>query len=357
MRLSFIAAEVAWVCLASSCSQPAGAQQSNQKTAAEVFKNIQVLKRVPADQWFDTMAFIAGSLGVTCEHCHTSSFDIDEGNPAKLKAREMMRMVDEINRNHFGADIVVTCNTCHRGALKPQHAPIPNAEHWMKSAEKVLPLPSSEEILGRYRKSIRVGTGDAVQTQAVSLQVATYGGTGPARLSSFDFLLDGHDKIRASTRDGRIGKTLVKNGQEAWINDGSGWRILKAGEESNVFDAVNILRPDQVGNVENAGLVFEDKVDGQPAYVIPVDLKNEKKWFFFDANSGELLRQRILFPSFYGDGSADIDYLDYRTFGKVLLPTTFHFVNAGGSGLTISHASSRRVNLTLEDSQFDKPKD
>ena len=35
------------------------AQQS--KTAGESFKNIQVLKRVPADQWFDTMAFIAGS--------------------------------------------------------------------------------------------------------------------------------------------------------------------------------------------------------------------------------------------------------------------------------------------------------
>jgi hypothetical protein len=357
MRLPLGTAAAIYVGFASSCAQLAHAQQSNQKTAAEVFKNIQVLKRVPADQWFDTMAFIAGSLGVTCEHCHTSSFELDEGNPAKLKAREMMRMVDEINRNHFDGSIVVTCNTCHRGALKPQHAPIPDAEHWMKAAQKASPLPSSDEILARYRKSIRVGTGDPVQTQAVSLQVATYGGTGPARLSSFDFLLDGHDKIRASTRDGQIGKTLVKNGQEAWINDGSGWRILKPGEESNVFDTVNILRPDQVGNVENAGAVFEDKVDGQRAYVIPVELKNEQKWFFFDASSGELLRQRILFPSFYGNGSVDIDYSDYRAFGKVLLPTTFHFVNAGGSGLTISHAASRRVNLALEHSQFEKPKD
>lgn len=357
LRLPFIASAVACIGLASSCPQLADAQQSNQKTAAEVFKNIQVLKRVPANQWFDTMAFIAGSLGVTCEHCHTSSFDVDDGNPAKLKAREMMRMVDEINRNHFDGNIVVTCNTCHRGTLKPQHAPIPDAGHWMKAAENASPLPSFGEILARYRRSIKAGTGDAVMTQAVSLQVATYGGTGPARLSSLDLLLDGHDKIRVSTRDGQIGKTLVKNGQEAWINDGSGWRILKPGEESNVFDAVNILKPDQVGNIENAGAVFEDKVDGQRAFVIPVDLKDERKWFFFDASSGELLRQRILFPSFYGDGSVDIDYSDYRTFGKVLLPTTVHFVNAGGSGLTISHATSRRVNLTLENSQFEKPKD
>jgi len=302
------------------------------------------------------MAFIAGSLGVTCDHCHTSSFDLDEGNPAKLKAREMMRMVDEINRNHFDANNVVTCNTCHRGTLKPQHAPIPDAGHRMKAAEKTSPPPSSEEILARYRKSIKVGTGDAVRTQAVSLQLATYGGTGPAKLRSLDLLLDGSDKIRVSARDGDIVKTIIKNGKEGWIKDGPGWRAMKRGEESNVFDAVDFLRPDQVGTIENSGAVFEDKVDGQRAYVIPADLKDEKKWFFFDPGSGVLLRQRIFFPSFYGDGSVDIDYSDYRVFGKVLLPTTFHFVNAGGSGLTISQATSRRINIRVEPNEFETTK-
>src|SRR5262245_55047841 len=95
-------------------------QAQQPKTAAEEFKNIQVLKRVPADQWFDTMAFIAGSLGVTCDHCHSAKFETDEGNPAKLKAREMMRMVDAINAEHFEGQNVVTCNSCHRGTLKPQ---------------------------------------------------------------------------------------------------------------------------------------------------------------------------------------------------------------------------------------------
>jgi hypothetical protein len=132
---------------------------------------------------------------------------------------------------------------------------------------------------------------------------------------------------------------------------------MKKGEESNVFDAIDILSPDQVGTVESAGAVLEDKVDGQRAFVVPVASKGEKKWYFFDARSGILLRQRIFFPSFYGDGSVDIDYFDYQTFGKVLLPTTFHFVNAGGSGLTISHATSRRVNLAVEPTQFEKPKE
>jgi len=356
LRLPFIAAAVAWIGFASSCSQLAGAQQPNQKTAAEVFKNIQVLKRVPANQWFDTMSFIAGSLGVTCDHCHTSSFDVDEGNPAKLKAREMMRMVDEINSNHFDSHIAVTCNTCHRGTLKPQHGPVPNVEHWKKAAEKVEPPPSSAEILARYRKLIGKGTGDAVHTQSVSFEIATYNGTGPARQNSLDVLLDGSDKIRTSTRDGQTVKTLIKNGHEAWINEGAGWRAMNEGEASTAFEDANILSPDQVGDIDSSGAVFEDKVNGERAYVIPVELKHGRKWFFFDVNSGVLLRKRIFFPSFYGDGSVDFEYADYRNYGKAVLPTTFQIVNAGGNGLTISHATSRRVNIGIKGSEFETTK-
>lgn len=352
MRFPSIAIVVTWIGIASFCSQLADAQQSNQKTAAEVFKNIQVLKRVPADQWFDTMAFIAGSLGVTCDHCHTSSFDVD-GNPAKLKAREMMRMVDEINRNHFDANTVVTCNTCHRGTLKPQHGPVPDVEHWRKAAEKTSPLPSAAEILARYRRLIGEGTDDAVHTQSVALQRATYNGTEPARQSSLDVLLEGHDKIRTSIRDGQTVKTLVKNGHEAWTNDGAGWRAMNEGEASTAFEDASILNPNQVGDVGNPGAVFEDKVNGERAYVIPVELLQGRKWFFFDASSGVLLRKRIFFPSFYGDGSVDFEYADYRPFGRTVLPTTFQIVNAGGAGLTISHATSRRVNIGIRDSEFE----
>ena len=40
------------------------------KLAEEQFKNIQVLKGVPADQVFRAMQFITSSLGVECEYCH-----------------------------------------------------------------------------------------------------------------------------------------------------------------------------------------------------------------------------------------------------------------------------------------------
>src|SRR5512139_1862228 len=40
------------------------------KKASEQFKNIQVLKDVPADQLIPTMQFMAASLGVGCDLCH-----------------------------------------------------------------------------------------------------------------------------------------------------------------------------------------------------------------------------------------------------------------------------------------------
>src|ERR1700739_4043907 len=58
------------------------------KTAEQQFKNIQVLKTIPADQLIPTMQFISGSLGVECEFCHVEgAMDKDDKKP-KAAARK-----------------------------------------------------------------------------------------------------------------------------------------------------------------------------------------------------------------------------------------------------------------------------
>jgi hypothetical protein len=292
---------------------------------------------------------------VTCDHCHTSSFEVDEGNHAKLRAREMMRMVDQINENHFNGNTVVTCNTCHRGSLKPQAAPVPEAENWIKAAQQAPPSPSPAAILARYRKSIGIGDSNPAPalTQSVLLQVATYGGTGAAKQSSIEVLLGGSNMIRLSNHEGQMIRTLLRNGQKVWKNEGQGWKSISEGEASTAFEMATLLAVDQVGDVETANPASEDRVYRQRAFVVPVTSKDGRKSLFFDVDTGVLLKQRIFFSSFYGDGSVDIDYTDYRRFGKFLLPTTFQITNAGGSGLTISHATSRKLNIRLKHSDFD----
>src|SRR5260370_23648665 len=52
------------------------------KKTEEQFKNIQVLKGIPAEQLIPTMQFITASLGVDCEFCHVhNAFENDDKKP------------------------------------------------------------------------------------------------------------------------------------------------------------------------------------------------------------------------------------------------------------------------------------
>ena len=102
--------------------QSAAAQgpQPGQK-AGDFFKNVQILKEIPANLMQPTMQFIEISLGVHCNYCHdddNTKRELDV-KPTKARAREMLRMVNTINETTFGGRQVVTCYTCHRGSTKP----------------------------------------------------------------------------------------------------------------------------------------------------------------------------------------------------------------------------------------------
>src|ERR1700751_4267911 len=107
----------------SSAQTQSNTATTTAKTAEQQFKNIQVLKTIPADQLIPSMQFISGSLGVECEFCHVEgAFDKDEKRP-KLAARKMIQMMFAINKDHFDGHRDVTCNTCHRGSAHPVSIP------------------------------------------------------------------------------------------------------------------------------------------------------------------------------------------------------------------------------------------
>jgi hypothetical protein len=93
------------------------------KTAVQQFKNIQVLKDIPADQLIPAMQFITASLGVECEFCHVEgAFEKDDKKP-KQTARVMMGMMFTINQDNFDGHREVTCYSCHRGSTDPVATP------------------------------------------------------------------------------------------------------------------------------------------------------------------------------------------------------------------------------------------
>jgi hypothetical protein len=106
------------------------AQAAPVKKASEQFKNIQVLKDLPADQLYPTMHFMADSLGIQCVDCHVGIPGQVDGEKddkqMKLTARKMLLMTMEINKSNFDSrnnSHAVTCYTCHRGSRQPLSEP------------------------------------------------------------------------------------------------------------------------------------------------------------------------------------------------------------------------------------------
>ena len=196
------------------------------KKAEEQFKNIRVLKGVPADQIFPTMQFITASLGVECEFCHVqNAFDKDD-KKAKQIARKMMEMMFAINKDNFEGHREVTCYSCHRGNAHPVAIPTvatdePGSamvaphhhEDAKPEAAKESTGPTADQLLDKYvqaagvvtaieKISSRIMTG-AIEIGGMSLPIEIYA-KDPEKRISFTHM-QGGDNVTAF------------NGQEGWL--------------------------------------------------------------------------------------------------------------------------------------------
>lgn len=95
--------------------------------AESVFKNIKILKGVPAGRLVNIMNNGFGrSLGVSCGFCHVPGKWDQDDKENKNTARLMFAMVQTINRDYIskvpndrGPPPTVSCMTCHRGSPWP----------------------------------------------------------------------------------------------------------------------------------------------------------------------------------------------------------------------------------------------
>ncbi|MBI4512363.1 MAG: c-type cytochrome [Deltaproteobacteria bacterium] len=83
-------------------------------------KNLKVLpKTMTKVELKKLMKKMSSSLGVECDHCHNKD-DMSVETEKKEEAREMMIMVDEINKRFFKGKPEVSCFTCHNGRAEPK---------------------------------------------------------------------------------------------------------------------------------------------------------------------------------------------------------------------------------------------
>jgi photosynthetic reaction center cytochrome c subunit len=131
--------------------------------AEEAFKNVQVLKGTSVAEFMEIMGLFSASLGLNCVHCHVNESlthweKFAEDVPRKRIARQMVSMVDAINKTQFGGRRVLTCYSCHRGSIQPEPVPSLMVQYGLPiedpNATEVVPdaprEPSAQQILDKF---------------------------------------------------------------------------------------------------------------------------------------------------------------------------------------------------------------
>ena len=340
-----------------SVSGPQGAE----KKAEEQFKNIQMLKGVPAEQIFPTMQFITASLGVECDFCHVQGAFEKDDKKTKQTARKMMEMMFAINKDNFEGHREVTCYSCHRGTAKPTGAPPVMVEEPKEATAgpkkpdnetQEYSGPSPDQLLEKYVQS--VGGAAAVEkvTSRVMKGTIEFGGKSlPIEIYSKD-----PDKRISFTHMPEGDNVTAFNGHEGWLGmTGHPLREIHGSDLDGaaidadlhlpthlkpMFSEMRVLGTEEVGDHESYVVV------GQRAGKPPIQL-------FFDEQSGLLVRLVRVGETALGQLTTQIDYADYREVNGVKIP--YRWTLARPSGRFTIQVSEAKDNVPVDDAKFVKP--
>lgn len=324
------------------------------KTAGQVYKNIQVFKDLPASELELTMAFISGSLGVKCNYCHMNPFDKDD-RPTKRTARQMIRMVLDLNKGDFRGEKAVSCYTCHRGNPRPVSVPAVGQNLWQPSPTptKESPLPGVDEILNRYVQAL----GGAPAFRRVTSRVAKGSRIGAdGVLVPEDVYQKAPNKILTVTTYPDVAFSTGFNGIAGWgLSSKDGIRELpgpvlaqlKVDSEfykeiitKEIYRKLTVIANSRIGDRE-VNVIEATPVSGSP----------EK--LYFDVQTGLLLRRYVESETFLGGFPLQTDYEDYREVDGIKQPFLIHWSMPGriwGRKIVeIKH------NVTVDDGKFDLP--
>ncbi len=337
-----------------------GTPASGPKKAEEQFKNIQVLKGIPADQLVPGMQFITASLGVECQFCHVEgAFEKDDKKP-KVTARKMMAMMFAINKDHFDGHRAVTCYSCHRGNSVPVGTPpVMSEEPKMTMAEaKVVDAtgpaagPTADQLIDKYLQAM----GGAAAIEKITSRVIKGTITFGDRNIPIDIYAKDPDKRISFTHTPDGDSVTAFDGREGWLgNPGRPVREMHGSElDAAAMDAdlhfathlKNIFSEAQVHGVE--------KVNDSDAYLVVGEREGKTPLrLYFDEKSGLLVRLVRYGDTPFGLMPTQIDYADYKEVGGIKVP--YRWTLARPSGRFTIQVSEMKQNVVVDDAKFAKP--
>ena len=287
------------------------------------FKNVTALSDLPADQMGKVMNIMSASLGVNCQFCHDGNDFAKENVAHKDIARKMIEMTLELNKQHFQARSEVTCFTCHRGQALPSTTVLFNPAIVHDVAQPAT-QPTVDEILSKYIDAL----GGQSNLAAIKSRHTVAVRREPDGRSEHEELWQtAEGNHRMVTTYGTVavteefdGKTASKKANETAIS-------LKPDE------ALQIEREAQIALGLNLKSTFQplsftrvEQIDGRRVFVLSaMGPSKTGERLYFDEQTSLLTRRTSTVPTALGDFVYQVDYRDYKPFGRVLVPTLLYY--------------------------------
>ncbi len=357
-----IAAMVPFASAVESAEPP----RQNPPMADEVFNNVQVLTGLTVDEFWNTMGMFASALTKDCVDCHVleslENWDAfaEETNQIRI-ARNMIRMVNDINDTQFGGLKSVTCFTCHRATSIPEAAPDLTLQYGLVENPNSMTLyptplaPPVEEVFDTYIEAI--GGAEAVESIESVVIRGTYAGFETGHLDTpFELYAEAPNRLTRIFHKASGEHYRVYDGQNGWNSNPdmpvpliplSGGNLYGARVEALLSFPAEI-RENFTRWVVSFVFVGDQTItvaQGTRGTELPVN-------FYFD-ESGMLIKVLYWTATAVGPVSTMIEYSDYREVDGVMVP--YFWSESWTTGMITSQLTDVQFNVGIDAARFNEP--
>jgi photosynthetic reaction center cytochrome c subunit len=337
--------------------------------AEEVFKNVQVLRGIPVNEFMGVMGVFSAALGMSCEDCHAANdsnwenYAVDTSEK-KRTARRMVAMMSTINKSFFGGRQVVTCFACHRGGDHPRTTPDLSVlyggtpeDELDDTVEQAPGAPSADDILDHYVQALGRTERLAGVTSFVAKGTSSgYGPESEKRPIEIFAQAQGQRTVIIHTDNGD--STTTYDGRAGWLaaplrpvavvpltgGDLDGARLDAAlafpARVKQALDHWRVGRPSTIGD-RRVQVVQGTSAGGSLATL------------YFDPETGLLVRMRRYANSPAGRIPTQFDYSDYREVAGVKMP--FRWTMTWLDGRENVELTEVQPNVAIDAAKFAKP--
>lgn len=331
------------------------------------FKNVQVLKGIPVDEFMDTMGMFAASLGYDCVSCHSPNIyeqratAYAEATPLVQRARQMIVMVNTINKNYFAGQARVSCFTCHHAKNRPDFIPSLALQYGelMDDPNAMAIFPDTrttvDQVFAKYVQAL----GGAGRLAALTGWVArgsyegfnTGGNQFPIEIVA---RAPGQRTQVVRTSEGDAVKTF--DGTSAWAAEG--WRpmpllaLTRGNLEAARLEAT-VAFPAGLRQAFSQWAISSTTIDNRIVQLLQGSNPNQLPVNFYFDESGLLVRIVRWNRTPVGTIPMQFEYADYRDVAGVKMP--FRIVNTWTDGQNTIVLSDIQPNAAIPAARFARP--